>query len=281
MCRCPVILPRPLRFQDTDHDGTLDVPDLRLTLKTLYQAAAMGDAEAEAMRARIAHYEKRIQAAHAALAATQRLAETKRALDQSASGVKTVRDRLGTMLADKTAKTNVNELVNQWGGGSGNKVSKAAFRTNVAKLLGAEGKAESDSGGEIESLFDSLDNDGSGEMDSQDLKNALRTLQDYGKQDGARAKLLQRQAKERGLEAREAQEALKRLLDEDEEAEAATKEREEQEKKDAAIAAEAARQARRAARKSKEAEDEAKRRAFEAKVAAKSSSRGPSKVVRV
>ena len=111
--------------------------------------------------------------------------------------------------------------------------------------------------------------DGGGSMDLKELKSALKTLQELGRQVGNLGKKLERKLKENGATAREMQDELRRLLAEDEAAGAEAKARKEKEKTDKAAKLEEAKAAKAAKEAAKVAEAAAKKAEFEARVAAK------------
>lgn len=111
--------------------------------------------------------------------------------------------------------------------------------------------------------------DGGGELDTKELKVALRGLQDAGKQVGNKAKDLEKLLAKHRAAARDAQQELQRQVDEDDQAAREVQERIDQEKREKAAAAEAARAAKAAAAARKAEEDARKRAEFEARVAAK------------
>lgn len=141
---------------------------------------------------------------------------------------------------------------------------------NIARFIDAEGAPESAADGEIDQFFRSIDTDGGGKLEYDELKSALKLLQDAGKRTGGRTKELEKLSKEQRAAARTAQSVFKRLLKEDEKAAAEEKERLERDAREKAERAEAAKAAKAAAAAAK-ADEEAKKKAeFAARVAAKS-----------
>jgi hypothetical protein len=148
----------PLRMHTAD--GALDVPDLKPMYKVLMAAVAKSLVEVKATRDRLQHLEQRRELAESAVAATRHLEQARQEAEDARSGLnRSVRVRMGLILSDPSAKTSVSDLAAQWGGGSG-AVDKASFRSNVSILLGLEGQQEAKEGGEIDEVFESIDEDG-------------------------------------------------------------------------------------------------------------------------
>lgn len=123
------------------------------------------------------------------------------------------------------------ELVNAWDPSGDGIVSRDLFRTQVIKL-GLEGGAD-----ELDELFDSLDEDGGGTLDLDEMKHALRTLQEHAQTQDKDLTRLKRTTTELAWKAKEAQVEWRRIVREDEQeeaarAEAARREEEEREAKE-------------------------------------------------
>jgi ribosomal 50S subunit-associated protein YjgA (DUF615 family) len=125
---------------DNDHGGTLDVPEMKAALKKLYAAAASVVAAATAGRERLSKYQERLAAAKEAHARTRELESTRSDLEMVRAGKLPMRERVGRALV--TARVTVTELVRQWGFVGDGLMTKAEWRTLLAKLVEAEGTPE-------------------------------------------------------------------------------------------------------------------------------------------
>ena len=126
--------------------------EMRHALKKLHDAARQASSMTEAMREAAAGYHLRADAAARAQSATAAY-ETKR--DAFEGRVQPLNERLGLKLASKGTK--VNELVTKFGDPKGN-LARTHFRKMVTSLMGSQGFQ----GGEADTLFESLDEDGGG-----------------------------------------------------------------------------------------------------------------------
>lgn len=84
----------------------------------------------------------------------------------------TVASKLGRLLMEKAIK--VEGLMNEWDRNHDGDISKQEFRLNVRKLGLLEGEANTK---ELDALYESLDSDGSGALDLEEMKHALKGLQ--------------------------------------------------------------------------------------------------------
>lgn len=145
-------------------------------------------------------------------------------------------------------------------------ISMAEFRKHIAKLTGTVGTAASKPNGEIDQLFRQLDDDGSGSMDTKEMRHALTLLREDGKRMADKPKQLKKLVDECGATARAAQIQLHHLLQEDKMAEAEAAERVEREKAEKAAAAKAAKEAKANALLMKLAEEEKQAAEFQLRV---------------
>ena len=243
---------------DDDHGGTLDVGELRNVLKGLKTAAVDSIKEAEPIREAVELLRQRAKETQQVCDAT-RASEKADARFDELRGVKSVGARLGALLQMRAIK--VNDLTTRWDP-NGDGVDKKEFRENVL-ALGLEAQPS-----ELDSLFESLDEDGGGTLDGDELKHALKTLADAFQQAELDVVRLKKETVELAKAAKSAQVELRKQQKADE-FEAAEKQ--------AVIAA--ARQAKdselKAARLARQAEIlarkeaiKAEQRAFEERVAA-------------
>ena len=241
---------------DIDKAGILDMAKLGglRSLPALAQEHEVLETE------RVANLVQRAEEDDAAMEAAQAAEAAQARLDESREK-RSVRARVGALLAARNVK--VSDLVNGWQSTQG-EMSRGQFRRNLKSLgLDDESLLESDA------LFDSLDSDGGGTLDIDELKEALTTLQEATKAEERELVRLRKSMVELWKEARAAQAKMVQRRQEEvaaererEEAKAAQRRAEEEAReaaraKSARLAAEAMK---------RKAEQQA---AFEAKIAAK------------
>ena len=251
---------------DDDGGGTLDVPEMRAALKKLKDAAIKAKVEETAMLERASHFTSRADAARGAVSAMEQLEAARRELEECKTGKMSLRDRMGVILADKGSKSTVNETVSQWDDDGDGVISMTEFRKHVAKLTGSVGTAAARPNGEIDQLFKELDDDGSGSMDTKEMRLALTALKEDGKRVADKPKRLKKKAESCAAEAKAAQIRLHNLLQEDKVREIEALERVRQEKAQKVAAEKAAREAKAAAMLAKMAEEDAKAAELEARI---------------
>jgi len=153
---------------DDDNSGSLEMPELKKALKGLkdevrraMELADRGKGAASGVCAVVDAYEAayrmtvEFEAEETALAAMR--------LDQS------VKSRLGALL--KTRNIKMGDVVKSWDTNGDGSVDVMEWRQNI-RSLGF--KATDD---ELDAVFNELDDDGSGELDLDECKTALKTLQ--------------------------------------------------------------------------------------------------------
>lgn len=207
---------------DVDGGGTLDLTELRTAMKSLSAMAREHSRERAGVLERIEHLKLRLGQAEGAVEAT-RAAESAQARLEELRAKRSIEARVGRLLAARNVK--VSDCVNSWESTNG-EVSKAQFRKNL-KSLGLE------EGGVLESdaLFDSLDLDGGGTLDLDELKNALLLLQEAAKAEDREMAKLRKSTVELAKEAKAAQAELERRWKEDEEARRTAEQQQEEELK--------------------------------------------------
>ena len=141
---------------------------------------------------------------------------------------------------------------------------KITFRENVRKMGLEDAKDE-----ELDTLFDSLDRDGGGTLDMNEVRLAFKKLQEAAHASEKRKVQLQRSGGEQGKAAKAAQMELKRVQKEDEAAVAEEEERRRAEEAEAVEAAKRAAEEKKAAAKAAAEAKKAEKAAFAAKIAAK------------
>ena len=141
---------------------------------------------------------------------------------------------------------------------------KITFRENVRKMGLEDAKDE-----ELDTLFDSLDRDGGGTLDMNEVRLAFKKLQEAAHASEKRKVQLQRSGGEQAKAAKAAQMELKRVQREDEAAVAEEEERRRAEEAEAVEAAKRAAEEKKAAAKAAAEAKKAEKAAFAAKIAAK------------
>ena len=245
---------------DEDRGGTLDIPELRKVLKSLKDAAVGAQREEADTRKLVEQVEERLEQSLEVLAKTRASEEAEVRLEDLRTN-KGVGARLGVLLVTRNLK--VGDLTLAWDSDGLGEVDRAAFRKNVLSI----GLVAEDA--EIYELFDSLDTDGGGSLDMNEVKHSLKTLQDAASQVDADIAKLKKSTGELWKIAKTAQVEFKKLQKADEIMEADRKAKKDA-REQARIAVEQekrAAQAKAAARRL-EKEEEAKR-AYEAKIEAR------------
>lgn len=244
---------------DIDKAGILDMAKLG-GLRSLPAIAQEHEVLVQRETERVASLVQRAEEDDAAMEAAQAAEAAQARLDESREK-RSVRARVGALLAARNVK--VSDLVNGWQSTQG-EMSRGQFRRNLKSLgLDDESLLESDA------LFDSLDSDGGGTLDIDELKEALTTLQEATKAEERELVRLRKSMVELWKEARAAQAKMVQRRQEEVAAERereevkAAQRRAEEEAREAARAMSARLAAEAMKRK---AEQQA---AFEAKIAAK------------
>jgi len=198
---------------DEDHGGSLDVPEIRAALKKLQNAAAKRAEELAEMRAKADHFQMRANFASKAAQLTGELERTKKELEVQKKGSNnTFGQRLGMKLVGKGIK--VGDLLLKWNDSKSGAISKGEWRKHVAQLMVMKPTDPAAlAGGEVDVLFDSLNNGKS--LDEKAAKVALATLAEAGKEVGATTARLEKSVKTLLDSSKKAQNELQKLIDED------------------------------------------------------------------
>lgn len=257
---------------DLDHDGTFSPAEMRVSLKRFQDAAVSTAARERAVRERAELLRQQALAAKDAAEKTAEIESLRAEVDEQQvmerSGALPLRERLGFCLATQNIKTN--ELVLKWDDSGNGMIEKAEFRKHVAVLMGIEKQLEKVApGGEIDQLFDELDDDHGGSLDAGEIKSALRTLQDIAKEEAQTRKAREKRYKAQQEVVKEAQANLRRALDKDAQDQREAEEQRAREEVEMAARLEREEQAKREAEEKKVAAAAAKKAAFDAKVAAR------------
>ena len=151
---------------DDDHSGEMDVSEIKGALRKLQKSAAAAAATQSAVLARSAEMRAKAERLRGVKAET--LVYEEAVLELEAAEKKGVGAALGFAIKEKGL--NVNDIVSKWGNNKPGQVSKKEFRDGVRGVL------PSTSGAEVDTLFGTLDADGGGALDTEELKDALRML---------------------------------------------------------------------------------------------------------
>ena len=154
---------------DENGNGNLDVPEIKVALKKLKSAAAAMKADEDAARVRATALRDKATCIREGVKATTVKAE------QIAEDLKILkRGNLASRLGDHLHKHGIKaaELAAKWDKNGTGEVSKPSFRGQVL-ALDLDAKPD-----EVDTLFDSLDDDKGGALDVGELKRALRKLQE-------------------------------------------------------------------------------------------------------
>ena len=158
---------------DDDQGGSLDFEELRAAMKKLYKAAGAAEAEAATLSAKANEcraFAKKLEEAHETTVAAD--TEEQKLEKLKAENGSAVGPQLGNLIVKRNLK--IGDLTSKWV--KKKDVSRADFRKHVLELgVVAEEK-------DIDALFDSLDDDGGGSLDLEELKRLLTNLVEVAKQ---------------------------------------------------------------------------------------------------
>ena len=156
---------------DTDGGGSLDIPELTQAMQALRDEAKLAEERYSTIRARMVFLQSRIDATLEAADATAEAEQADRQLEELRSN-KSAAARMGAELLRKNIK--IADLVQTWCDKATGEVDKRAFCRN-AKKMGVDPPLEDD---ELIELFNSIDEDGGGTLDQEELKAALVNLRE-------------------------------------------------------------------------------------------------------
>uniref|UniRef100_A0A7S2IJD3 EF-hand domain-containing protein n=1 Tax=Haptolina brevifila TaxID=156173 RepID=A0A7S2IJD3_9EUKA len=154
---------------DADGGGALNTSELKSAFKSLKDTASNSEektasqkATAEKFRQRAEQYRELAAVAHQSEQAATKLLETRKG---------TVGSKVGAAINAKNTK--LSDIMKQWDASGDGELSKSEFRNNVLSL-GVKDITDTD----IDGLFDSLDSDGGGALDMDEVKKAIKRLQE-------------------------------------------------------------------------------------------------------
>ena len=193
---------------DEDGGGLLDAPELTVAVKKLQDEARGKEARIRAAEQNVAWFEPRIAVARAAFDATLR-AETNTERLEFLSTNKGLSTIFGAQLLKRGTK--IGDLVKSWDNTDG-EMNKKQFRKNLTKF-GIEADDAT-----MDGLFDELDVDGGGSLDSEELKAALAKMRETSQESDKELVQLKKGAIEIWKTAKAAQAEAKKQVKADEEA---------------------------------------------------------------
>lgn len=151
---------------DADGGGTLDVDEMRDALKKFAREASDFVARSDVIKQQMSFFTQRKNNVQQALDAITALEDVNKATSTADLSIDA---RLGSLLKRKSMKAS--EIISRWDPNGDGEIDMHEFRTNV-KSLGLQATNE-----EIDTLFRSLDEDGGGSLDMNEIKHALTNLQ--------------------------------------------------------------------------------------------------------
>lgn len=247
---------------DRDHSGDLEMNEIKICLKKLLDAYIKMSGGVAATQAAVDRLRR--QAEQATRISELIAVYDKSVLEEEEALKRAVGANLGSLLRKKGLKAA--DLAAKWGGAKGG-VDKDDFRKQVL-ALGIQAKNH-----EIDDLFKSLDADGGGTLDVEEITKALRTLTDEAENLKAEMNTFKTRKAEALANVKEAQDEWRRERNAEAAEEAAVLEQKRKEAEAKAAAAEEAKKAKAAAAAMKKAKAEEEKAAFEAKIAAKRAGR--------
>ena len=197
---------------DADGNGSLDPSELSAVINKLHTKAKANAAAAEKVEIRAIFLRSRLETA-TGVATTTKEAESVEIRLEALSNNKSLDARLGAELLRRNTK--IGDLTKSWESTDG-VVDKKQFRKNV------RGFGVDDDDEVMDALFDTMDNDGGGGLDLEEIRAALSSLREASLESDREIERLKKRSSEQWKAAKVAQLEFKKLRKADE-AEAAAK----------------------------------------------------------
>lgn len=242
---------------DTDGTGTVSSIALAKAINRMLDRARDAVTKADKIAARVAFFQSRIDSATEVANATA-TAEDADARLESITGNKSPEARLGAELLRRNAK--MVDIMKAFESTAG-AVDRKQFRKGV-RTFGVNDEDQA-----LDALFDSLDDDGGGTLDNEELKAALSVLRDASVESDREVERLKKKSVELWKAAKMSQLELKKQRKADELAAQAEKEQEAKDAEERTAAAEAAQQALMVKKAEEARRKEEESSAYEAKIA--------------
>ena len=208
------------------------MPELTTAMQEVRNEAKTANSKLALVRERVEHLQLRIKSIHDVADLTYEAEQAdKRLLDLRDN--KSAAARLGAELLKKNMK--IGDMVMAWDKNREGEIDKPVFAKNVRKMGSEDLKSLSDE--ELSTLFESLDDDGGGTLDMEELKAALVMLRESSQENDKKLARLRKLTVDLWKAARSAQLERRKQAKADEAAAAA---KAEQDAEDARVAAEAA-----------------------------------------
>lgn len=244
---------------DIDKSGALDVNEIKIALKRLQNEASNAMESANAAIARADALKEKAAHAKAVAELTAELENASVMLDRMNS--KTVGTQIGAITTKKGMKAV--DIVKQWDASDDGEIDKNEFRNNVLRLGVVATRAE------VDSFFDSLDIDGGGALDTEEIRRMLKKVQDEADETKQAMKRLGNSSVELTKKVKAAQTEWKKARKAEEDRERERIEREEHESQMKARAAKEAKAAKMAAVEEKKQAEALQKAEFDSRIAVK------------
>lgn len=244
---------------DADGGGELDVMELKLALKQLQLSANSAVAESSGRSAEAEALLSKASQSKMVAHLTRHFEELVAKMEESQQG--TVALQLGNLLVKKGVK--IGDLVHKWDHNGNGTMSQKEFRHQVVGL-GVQASVE-----QVDAFFCTLDTDDTGSLDLEEVKKALKRIQDDGDASKARLRSLCEETVDAFRKMRVGQSEWKTKQDEEAAAAEVEEEKAQAEEKQKAKEAAEAKAAKEAALLAKKEQELAQKKEFDAKIAAK------------
>lgn len=249
---------------DGDGGGSLDIPELTIAMQGLREDAKEEDKKLDAVRAKIAFLKDRMEFTQRIADLTQQAEEADVQLDELRNN-KSAAALLGAELLRRNTK--IADLVLGWSKNKDGDITKKEFRANVWKMGGAGNGLDELTEVQLDELFESLDDDGGGSLDGDELKDALVKMREASQEADREITRLKKSTVDLWKGAKAAQLERRRQKKADEIEAAARAEQEAREARAALEAAEEAKAAQEAKREAARRRKQEEKEAYDAMIA--------------